>query len=1529
MIRFRRAGSIIRGSGIVMLVVASTVPVLSQFQFGMPEPRSGEFIEPPRSIKQKLREAESAIEERRWGDAVLLLGEPLARQQGLDSEDPLGGEDFLLDVEGNQRRSKSARRKMEQLLGQMPTQGLQIYRLRFEADAKRLLQEAAATQDWRGLEEVSRRYFLTEAGLEATVLLAAWELARGQPLAATLILERLNEQPSAKSKYGEKLQQMIEQARNLSDAYKRSAGGLVPRISTDGTLISAGNSGRTGPGGGELPIRHPQWKQFLATDPQEAALVDGLRQQRHRGKVLVPAWQPLVAGRYLLARTTERLVGIDRQDGRLIWLYPYGDLEPGFEHEGGALGSLAPDAGASSLEQRVWNDLPYGQVTSDGKRVYLLDGLTNMERSTIGGFAALGGVNLRQGTRLRGGSTCTLVALDLATEGKLLWQINGRDTEIAGLQGAFFLGPPLPLEGRLYVIVEIGGDCYLACLNSENGSLLWRQHLTTAEAGTIASDPLRRMSGAVPSYADGLLVCPTGQGVVVAVDVANRMLKWGVTLPRSRPQNSSGNFNRQSMGEFLLSEDRWLEGAPMMAEGSVLVTPPEVDELHVLDLATGEPVFAKIPRGDWRFVAGIRQGKFFVLGERTMMAFHLKDGSKAWKGPTEFPDGQRLAGRGVFNDQYYVVPLSSGTMASVSLDSGQIGRVTKSDFPVGNLIAHGDTLYSQGAVEVGAAYLKSQRLENTVRARLEVDPKDVWGLVRQGESLVEAGQLKEAVEILRQVRADRPEDEECRLLLVEAILNLVRQDAKNLKALVNELENIADLPSEKIELLQVLAEGSIRNGNYDEGLSRLVELSEMASKSSQRLGGMKTIYVDLQNRQVRLDDWIAARLADILRGSQGKGVSFEPVKALARRTQTQTPQQKVRILRQFGQLSESDDLRVALVSDLLEEENLLAAERYLFEAIRQGVGNEHRWRWLLARVYADAGWRIDGLNELEQGNQLALQAGVSGPTEKDLAGMTEEEVREILLSIQLPVPDAWRKHVHVSRENAEGILSQELRYFKVLSRHGKQYAGFQVGRSAGGDECFLVNPSGQSEPLPMGVMRQGAGPAECVFDGGLLLIFAGNELSAVDLFGLRDRQERVWRVPLGSEMITATKPEALSLGLNEREQLVAGSKLPLARLSLPFGRNAVGVLSGRLVSIDLLDGSETWGLPIEPKAPPTQASGNPRPEPQAQGSGNSPEPQAQASGNSPEPQAQASGNSPEPPARTSSIPLRGESPQGIIPTVVENRVCVLSSKGNATTWVNPFDGTTIETKPFDPAKGILKVNGPRVLWTRSTKEGKEIGIDDLEEGRTLVTRKCVGWDYFDGRWQVMSDGEGQVSIWDLEEARLISEFQVPREKVAKRMIGRLHGDRILVFSHEIDEEITPIGEPIGGPITALSVADGKVLWQATLPGSYGYFADQPTTWPLLIFAREVAKQPETSKKGELLVLDVRTGTIVDEQIGFSKPNSSLPMVTVEGAQVGTVSYARGLLRYEFKDEAPPPKALRQEPAPIKQPARPFDIFSDQ
>ena len=84
-----------------------------------------------------------------------------------------------------------------ELIGRMPPKGRQLYNMFCGRDAKKMLDDALATGDVNKLARVSRRYFHTEAGYEATFLLGLNYLDHAAPSAAALTLRRLSKVPEA------------------------------------------------------------------------------------------------------------------------------------------------------------------------------------------------------------------------------------------------------------------------------------------------------------------------------------------------------------------------------------------------------------------------------------------------------------------------------------------------------------------------------------------------------------------------------------------------------------------------------------------------------------------------------------------------------------------------------------------------------------------------------------------------------------------------------------------------------------------------------------------------------------------------------------------------------------------------------------------------------------------------------------------------------------------------------------------------------------------------------------------------------------------------------------------------------------------------------------------------------------------------------------------------------------------------------------------------------------------------------------
>ena len=596
------------------------------------------------------------------------------------------------------------------------------------------------------MTRVSSRYFHTQAGYQATMLLAYDRLDHGRPLEAVVWLRRISESPAAAEVCDPDCSLLLAACWMMADNADR-AGDVLRKLHerrpavrfrignreftasgdnaealrwlakmTDGMRSKPANAARTGRSSAATPpaTLRPRGtavsaKRFGACRPSRvrrigrcsAAQKEALRDDA----ALLPAANPLVVGDTLLMRRPWQLVAIDAKSGKLAWQYPW--EKPAVERKKPAnrgllmlpFGPVENVDPIAELRQRVFDDAAYGQLSSDGHRVFLLDkldaaGLTDINRIAGGALLPLG----------RGADRPTqpnrLVALDLKREGTVAWAVGGQTGENEPkLAGMFFLGAPLPDPRQLYVLAECKGEIFLHALNAATGRVEWSR-VIGCPGDAVAQEPLRRLVGASPSLADDVLVCPTNAGAVVAVDAATHSLLWGYEYPRSErfqqlrgPQQPVNPFQQTVKSESEV-RDCWTDSCATIADGYVLLAPPDSDLLFCLDLFTGQEIWSA-RRGDNMFVAGIHNGKAILVGKREVTALRLADRKPAWPKPVALPDKSMPSGRGLACGDSYYLPTTAKQLVRINLDTGRIESSVETKEALGNLVGLPDRLISQ------------------------------------------------------------------------------------------------------------------------------------------------------------------------------------------------------------------------------------------------------------------------------------------------------------------------------------------------------------------------------------------------------------------------------------------------------------------------------------------------------------------------------------------------------------------------------------------------------------------------------------------------------------------------------------------------------------------------------------------------------------------------------------------------------------------------------------------------------------------
>ena len=126
------------------------------------------------------------MKEHRYGEALEGLSQILR-----------SNEDYFFQPDRKVPIYKSLKAEAQQLLGQMPREGRDLYEVRSGAEARDKLNRAVAAGDAAGLSEISAQLFHTQAGYEATYLLALYHMDHGAPLAGALTLKRLRDAGAA------------------------------------------------------------------------------------------------------------------------------------------------------------------------------------------------------------------------------------------------------------------------------------------------------------------------------------------------------------------------------------------------------------------------------------------------------------------------------------------------------------------------------------------------------------------------------------------------------------------------------------------------------------------------------------------------------------------------------------------------------------------------------------------------------------------------------------------------------------------------------------------------------------------------------------------------------------------------------------------------------------------------------------------------------------------------------------------------------------------------------------------------------------------------------------------------------------------------------------------------------------------------------------------------------------------------------------------------------------------------------------
>lgn len=785
----------------------------------------------------------------------------------------------------------SVRRLVREMFENMTPDGLRLYEETHGAQAQQLLKQAIADNDRALTDEVARRFFATRAGLAAFDIKASRVLDQGDVQLANSIWRDLISSNIHGSRCGQSIvlkavttSMMLgrdqEAKRLLEDAATRmglparaiaeieAATGDVQRsISTRQVVdwtMPFGDASHSASAKGSAPYLNPAWRIPLSGDTPFAPIatweadVGGSELD-----AIAVANLPLVVNGQVIFRDFTGIASCDPDTGKTLWKYSAAMSLPALWD---AFETKMVGQTPESLVQITYSgNSVLGMISSDGERVFAVEftGVENQFETTPAIRSADPIVVSNRLVALRipspGDANAPTIQVQRdwvagATSGTYETGIVGGDV----LKDQLFLGPPLPIDGSLYVMTESDRILSLAKLNAATGEVAWIQRVGLVEQPLYSATERKRQIGCyLPTYANGLVICPTHAGVLIAVDALHGTTQWVYYYAES--QVFRGNFSTRNLADE--NRNPGFADPPHVVGNRLYYLPRLSSRLHCVDLETGQEVWAR-PRNEAVYIAVADEQQLLLISESSASCVDAVSGEPKWTKRLDIP-----AGRGVLLGDEYVVPLKSGTVATIHLKSGSVNTVTfvpallqrrferyqnadreaknqraadlamyglfeshiPSELRLGNLVAFQDKIFSLGPRYLiaypqldslsGRTQQESSRDLNTVARDLAAD------LIKQPVGGNSSAELQRFLS-----RGSADDQAKSRWLLRELLLARLSQTENGLtptqqRQVIDSIETLAQTKSEHGRVQLEQARWQLEFGSLDAAMGKLFESS--------------------------------------------------------------------------------------------------------------------------------------------------------------------------------------------------------------------------------------------------------------------------------------------------------------------------------------------------------------------------------------------------------------------------------------------------------------------------------------------------------------------------------------------------------------------------------------------------------------------------------------------------------------------------------------------------------------------------------
>lgn len=1425
----------------------------------------------PRALRRLITTAEEAIQGKRYAEAVETLGRVLMEDvDELDAAAEEYGQDYFLERKTAGLVKGSVRSRASELLESLPAENRDVIEIRYGVTAQQQLDEAVSRFDWKGIETVSRKFFHTQAGYEATLLLAQRFLADGRPLSAALMCERLLASPGAQRKYGAKLfaytancwgeSGRIDNAKRVlltanekfpgtsidwngksvtfgpdkiwteSDLKITARSSVTGSLSTDWRM-AGGTPTRNGDSAAATIMPSPTWQTPLTRGrPDEVRLQSFVENRNPSAPVLIGSGLPTVVDDTVIYKTIDlSLRGVDIPSGKVKWEQSLTSRPWEASTEMNQFAMDMNVAAPDQLARRVWSNVPYWQISTDGSKVFLVSKPSEIED---GNRPA---AQLRQQFLNLGiVSNNYLEAFSIEGQGKAIWRVGGDSgVDEPKLAGAYFLGAPLWIDGSLYSVANLNGETTFLSLDPETGMVLWMQQLAQSPKQSWGDTSSEEAANIYLAYADGIVLCPTGTGVLVAIDVASRSLRWAFRYRDITQLSASRNgpFNSAIRRDVdPLNERRW-SGMPItIANGHAILASAESDQLFCLDLVSGDMKWTQ-RRDPYRYVGGVFDNRVFLVGDKSVIALNLTDGKLAWPSPLSLPTNKTIAGLGVRRNGSYFLPLQSQEILEIDIAQGKLLSTATSEVPLGNLIAFREQVLSVSPFGMALFYTQDS-LKALVSKRLAADKSDPWALARSSELQMLAGQDNEALTTLQTAFKLHPQNDEIRFLMVKCILKALEKDFEKYQPLAIDIEPLIDLRPQRIEFLNALTKSYLKSQTPEKAIDPILQIIDIRSRErgNNIVDPHRTLKLSA-GHEVDVDAWLRSQVTTLYTSL----------------TDAKKEEFRTKITQHFAAnsnedlLSRTNRLGYFVKLDILAPTSIEVAKQW----IDRGTGKG----WLLAEeilthfattpsstMAPQAQELLLGLYE-KSGNTyakrnlqtlLAIQATASEAPVSNLLSQVNFDIAKSMVW-----PNTKPKVELKVAEN--GMFRPPTTPAKLMQSRSIPLSGFEA--RDGSDRVVIVDPDGREALVVNCDASDSRNGSESRMMRSLVVVQRRTDISVIDTLGKYDdpRDALLWKLErispeaFGTRQGISTQSRANTLGLEIAR--VTSANEAIARLGPVFENNLIIHRGNNLQAHNLLNGTVQWSL--------------------------------------------------------DGFGSNCDFAQS------ENRLIVLDLSNKKRHVINALDGSTITTEPLDTSRTYLNNWDEYVLdfkvEANPTSKDEISGITKKQvvlrlwnsiTGESLLERTVSSdakANFGDNRYFAVLEPTGKLHYWDLATRQETSHDLLASERLRHIYLVPVY-DRFLLVTESSkyepdDVQVNPSQSTsrtmfVNGSVYALNPKDGAPLWKepATML-AINVARLQSRYSPVLAFYRIIDWRDSDLQQRDsasVALMDVRNGSLLFE-----------------------------------------------------------------